>query len=92
MFGERRAQALEVAHAKRHRPSPSDAAGGVGEADKALTLVRLQQLDDGREPFSPARWGKVNCSSVRAAPQGVAVVLVRTREFVAMEGNVAPRL
>src|SRR3989454_4462758 len=41
--------------------------------------------------FSPARCGRVSCSSVFAAPQGVALVFVRARALVAMAGNVVER-
>src|SRR5439155_21381935 len=46
VFGECRAQPLEVAQPQGDRPSPRNAAGGIGEADEPLPLVGLEQLDD----------------------------------------------
>ena len=42
--------------------------------------------------FSPARWGRLSCSTVLAAPHGVVLVFVRDRVLVAIAGNVAQRL
>ena len=51
MLGQRGPQPLEVAQPQRHRPAPRRAVGRVREADEPLALLRLEQLDDRREPL-----------------------------------------
>ena len=44
-------QLLDVTRAQRDRAAPSGSVGRVGEADEALALRPLEQLDDRREPL-----------------------------------------
>ena len=49
MFGERRAEALEVAAAEGDGASPSRAVGRIGEADELVPFLVDEELDDRRE-------------------------------------------